>query len=48
MADVEKAFRQIRIQKDERDVTRFLWLREVKSGVNNRNVVIGFVEYCLA
>ena len=40
MADVEKAFLQIGIQEKERDVTRFLWLRNVNSGMNSCNVLV--------
>ena len=40
MADVEKAFLQIGIQEKERDVTRFLWLRDVNSGMNSCNVIV--------
>jgi len=39
LADVEKAFLQIGIQREERDVTYFLWLRDVHLMVNDSNLV---------
>ena len=41
LADIEKAFLQIAIQDDERDVTRFLWLKDVnKPIVNDDNIEV--------
>jgi len=41
LADIEKAFLQIVIQSDERDVTRFLWLKDVnKLVVNDDNIEV--------
>ena len=40
MADVEKTFLQIGIQEKEHDVMRFLWLRDVNSGMNSFNVIV--------
>ena len=41
LADVEKAFLQIGIQERERDVTRFLWLRDVHSAtMSESNLVV--------
>ena len=39
LADTEKAFLQIAIQRDEHDVTRFLWLKDTsKLVVSNDNI----------
>ncbi|MEM7375589.1 MAG: reverse transcriptase domain-containing protein [Bacteroidota bacterium] len=40
VSDIEKAFLQIGIQKDQRDVTRFLWLKDVTKPVTNDNLQI--------
>jgi len=40
LADVEKAFLQIGIQERERDVTRFLRLRDIHSVVSDPNLVV--------
>ena len=41
LADVEKAFLQIGIQERERDVTRFLWLRDIHSAtMSESNLVV--------
>lgn len=38
VADVEKAFLQIGLQDSDRDVTRFLWLKDLKKGVSSDNL----------
>ncbi|XP_048001236.1 uncharacterized protein LOC125238008 isoform X2 [Leguminivora glycinivorella] len=38
-ADVEKAFLQVGLQQEDRDVTRFLWLKNPKAGVNENNLL---------
>jgi len=41
LADIEKAFLQIAIQRDERDVTRFLWLKDTsKLVVSDDNIEV--------
>ena len=41
LADIEKAFLQIGIQEFERDVTRFLWLRDVsETDVSKDNLIV--------
>ena len=41
LADLEKAFLQIGVQEDERDVTRFLWLKDInKSDVSDNNIAV--------
>ncbi|KAK5984284.1 Integrase catalytic domain-containing protein [Trichostrongylus colubriformis] len=37
-ADVEKAFHQIRLQEDQRDATRFLWLKDTTKGPSKDNI----------
>ena len=31
VADIEKAFLQIRLQKNQRNVTRFFWLKNIEN-----------------
>nr|CDJ95855.1 Retrotransposon domain containing protein [Haemonchus contortus] len=40
IADVEKAFHQIRLQRSQRDVTRFLWLKDPYSPPSQDNLRI--------
>ncbi|EYC20099.1 hypothetical protein Y032_0023g869 [Ancylostoma ceylanicum] len=39
ISDVEKAFLQVRLQPQDRNATRFLWLRDPKRPVTNDNLV---------
>ena len=38
ISDIEKAFLQIGIQKDQRDVTRFIWLKDISKPVTDDNL----------
>ena len=40
VSDIEKAFLQIGIQEDQRDVTRFLWLKDIDKPVTDDNLQI--------
>jgi hypothetical protein len=35
VADIERAFLQIKLQRDQRDVTRFLWLKDIDNPMTN-------------
>uniref|UniRef100_A0A1I7W576 Reverse transcriptase domain-containing protein n=1 Tax=Loa loa TaxID=7209 RepID=A0A1I7W576_LOALO len=37
-ADIEKAFLQIGLQEEERNCTRFLWVKDINQEVNNENM----------
>ena len=39
IADIEKAFLQIALQPKETDVTRFLWLKNMKQPISSNNLV---------
>ena len=39
ITDIEKAFLQISLQTKKRDVTRFLWLKDIKQPVSPNNLV---------
>lgn len=39
VADVEKAFLQVGLQEEDRNVTRFLWVKDVNKPLSNENLI---------
>lgn len=45
MADIEKAFLQIELNTQDRDATRFLWLKDVAKSPNNPDNLVVY-RFC--
>ncbi|VDN00904.1 unnamed protein product, partial [Onchocerca ochengi] len=46
MANVEKAFLQVGLHKEDRDVTKFLWLEDIRKKLHQKTLLFTDSEEC--